>query len=309
MLKIEKPDIYYDMAAKDYFADPCPEPSFSQSIGKVLIDHSALHARAEHPRLTAPLEDDDEEPEKYVVAQAIGNAAHKLIIGRGKEIAVGRYTSWRSGDAKDFKTAALEAGHVPVLTKHMARAFALRESFRAQLDGHAEGDVFTAGQGEVVLAWKEDGFWFRCMVDWLRDDLSGADDLKTTALSAAPHSLGKLAADGGWDIQAAMIERGLHALRPSTVRRKYRFVPVENYTPYALSVMPMNEAWLTMGRKKLAYAITRWKIAMARGKWRGYPTVGVTPDYPGYKESQWLDRELSEAEHPELSTENILSGG
>lgn len=308
-MRIEKPDIYYDVSANDYFDDPCPEPSFSQSIGKVLIDHSAMHARTEHPRLTTPLDDEDEEPEKYVVAQAIGNAAHKLIIGRGKEIAVGDFTSWRSGDSKDFKTAALEAGHVPILTKHMARAYAMEQAFRRQLEAHAEGDVFSAGRGEVVLAWQEDGFWFRCMVDWLHDDLSGADDLKTTGLSAAPHTLGTLAANGGWDIQAAMIERGLRALRPSTVRRKYRFVPLENYAPYGLSVMPMNEAWMTMGRKRLEYAITRWKIAMARGQWRGYPAVGVTPDYPGFKESQWLDREVSEAERPELSTENILNAG
>jgi hypothetical protein len=112
----------------------------------------------------------------------------------------------------------------------MARAYAMEKAFRDQLKHHEEGDVFTAGKGEVVLAWQEDGFWFRCMVDWLHDDLLAADDLKTTGLSAAPHSLGMLAVNAGWEIQAAMIERGLDVLHPETAgRRKYRFVPLENY--------------------------------------------------------------------------------
>jgi hypothetical protein len=309
-MKITEPGIYVDVSAADYFADPCPEPSFTQSIGKVLIAQSAWHARTEHPRLTPPLPAEDEETEKYVVATAIGNAAHKLIIGRGKDIAVGDFKAWRGTDPQNFKNAALAAGRVPILTKHMARAYAMEKAFRDQLKHHEEGDVFTAGKGEVVLAWQEDGFWFRCMVDWLHDDLLAADDLKTTGLSAAPHSLGMLAVNAGWDIQGAMIERGLDVLHPETAgRRKIRFVPLENYQPFALSVMPMDEHWLTMGRKKLEFAITQWKICMARKHFPGYPHVGVTPVYPGFKEVQWLDREIAhEHSKPEMPHDILMAG-
>ncbi len=297
MFKITEPGIYPGFPEAAYFADPTPEPSFNQSIGKVLIAQSALHAQTEHPRLAPPAAADDEEPEKYIVAQAIGNAAHKLIIGRGKDIAVADFASWRGKDPQNFKEKALAAGQVPILTKHMARAYAMEKAFREQLANHEEGDVFTAGKGEVVLAWQEDGFWFRCMVDWLHDDVLAADDLKTTGLSAAPHGLGLLAVNAGWDIQGAMIERGLNVLHPATAgRRKYRFVPLENYAPFALSVMPMSEHWLTMGRKKLEYAITAWKVCMARGQWPSYPRVGVTPEYPGFKETQWMEREVEQEE-------------
>lgn len=292
-MRITAPGIYPDISAADYFADCCPEPSFTQSIGKVLIAQSALHARAEHPRLRPPLPDDEEDTEKYVVAKAIGDAAHKLIIGRGKDIAVGDFKAWRGTDPQTFKDKALADGRIPILAKHMARAYAMEQAFRHQLKSHEEGDVFTGGKGEVVLAWQENGFWFRCMVDWLHDDMRAADDLKTTAMSAAPHSLGMLAVNAGWEIQAAMIERGLDALHPETAgRRKYRFVALENYQPYALSVMPMTEHWLTMGRKKLEFAITQWKVCMARGRFPGYPTSAVTPEYPAFKETQWLGREL-----------------
>lgn len=81
-LQITKPGIYRGMASELYFGDPCPVPSLTQSIAKTLIDQSAAHARTEHPRLLSVAEKEDEEAEKYIKAQAIGNAAHRELIGR-----------------------------------------------------------------------------------------------------------------------------------------------------------------------------------------------------------------------------------
>ncbi len=82
-MKIDKPGIYRDFDGPSYFADPCPEPSLSQSIGKLMVDRSAWHVRNVHPRLAIETDCDDE-AEKYVKAQAIGNAAHEIMLGRGK---------------------------------------------------------------------------------------------------------------------------------------------------------------------------------------------------------------------------------
>jgi hypothetical protein len=103
-VKIDKPGIYVDFPEWAYHQDPCPEPSFNQSIGKVLIAQSALHARTEHPRFATPVAAEDEESEKYVVAKAIGNAAHKLIIGRGKDIAVGDFKAGAATRRRISKT-------------------------------------------------------------------------------------------------------------------------------------------------------------------------------------------------------------
>jgi hypothetical protein len=62
MFKISRPGIYLDVAANDYHADPCPAPSFTQSIAKVLLEKSPAHARLAHPRLCPPVAADDEEP-------------------------------------------------------------------------------------------------------------------------------------------------------------------------------------------------------------------------------------------------------
>jgi len=77
MMKITEPGIYRDFSEAAYNLDPCPSPSLSQSICKVMLDQSAQHAMLEHPRL-APLLIEDDAAEKYVKAMAVGNAAPRL---------------------------------------------------------------------------------------------------------------------------------------------------------------------------------------------------------------------------------------
>src|SRR6266849_5952455 len=153
---------------------------------------------------------------------------------------------------------------------------------------------------QVVIAWEEDGIWFRSVIDWLHDDLRTVDDFKSTGMSVAPHVLGIRAEAAGWDIQAAFIERGLDVLDPvGAGRRQFRFIAQETDEPHALSVMHMDERWLTMGRKKVQHAVDRWSSCIRNGtrqsSWPGYPNRSITPNYPGYKENQWLQREMAEA--------------
>lgn len=295
-MKIDKPGIYRDFDVAAYHDDPCPAPSFSQSIGKILIEQSPLHAAVAHPRITPPNANDDE-VEKYVKAKAIGDAAHKLLIGRGKDIAVVDADSWRSDKAKNARAEIEAAGKLPILAKHHEQAEELVGAALLQLDNHEENDCFEVGSGEVALIWQEGPLWFRCLVDWLHADLRTVDDYKTSSMSVAPHVIGMRAVDAGWEIQAAMIERGLDVLDPENAgRRKFRFIAQEQDPPNALNVMVMTEHWMTMGRKKLQHAIDIWSQCMATNTWPGYPTVAVMPEYPGWKESQWLTREIGHAD-------------
>lgn len=294
--RITKPGIYPGMPSETYFGDPCPQPSLTQSIAKVLLDQSAAHARLEHPRLVTVAEADGDEPEKYVKAQAIGNAAHKLLIARGKEIAICDADSWRAKDAQAFKAAAAEKGCVAILSKHFDEAHALTRAARAQLDDAGWNDAFSAGDGEVVLCWQEgegaDAIWLRTMIDWLTPDLRFLYDLKTSGTSIAPHGIGFKVDDDGWDIQAAMHERGLAVLDPDgRGRRRFRFVPVENRKPYALLLVELGEHHLALGRRKLAVAINLWRACMRSGQWPGYPSQPIIPEVPPGRESRWIERE------------------
>ncbi len=310
---ITAPGIYTDMTAAEYHGDCCPKPSFSQSLGKILLDQSPAHARLAHPKLAPPIVDEDEEPEKYVAATAIGNAAHAVLLGRGKQIAVGDFDAWRSKDAQKFKTEALAAGKTPILPHHMARAFAMVDAARKQLTAMGLTSPFDAlnGDPEVVLAWKERDLWARTMIDWLEHDHRLVIDYKSSGLSCAPHAVEDRPSVMGWDMQAAMHERGLDALDPvSAGRRKHLYINQENEPPYALTVILISEADLTMGRKKLAMAMDIWARCMVSGTWPAYPAEWVVSRPRGYLEAKWLEREITHHER-RVSTPMLtdMSGG
>jgi hypothetical protein len=219
-MNIEKPGIYRDFPTADYFSDPCLEPSFSQSLAKILIEQSPLHAFQAHPRLYVPTADEDD-GEKYDKARAIGNAAHSLMLDRGKVLAVGEYEDWRKKEAQAFKAEAIAAGKEPILRKHFEAAGRMVDAALEQLtriDGCK--NAFANGDAEVVIANCEDGIWLRAMLDWLTPDLREVWDYKTSGMSASPYATGKQMASGGWHIQAAMHERILDALDPAGAGRR-----------------------------------------------------------------------------------------
>jgi hypothetical protein len=294
-MKITEPGIYRGVTEADYRADPCPSPSLTQSLVKVLIERSPQHAWTECPRLNPQFEYDDDT--KF----DLGNIAHRLILGRGKEIEVLPFADWRKKEAQEAREAAADRGCIAVLQHQFEQATEMVADAWSQLKRHEDRDAFTNGAGEVMIAWQEDGIWFRSLIDWLHDDLRTIDDFKTTGMSVAPHVIGLRAEAGGWHIQAAFIERGLDALDPDGAgRRRYRFIAQETDKPHALTSMHMNEYWMTMGRKKVGAGISLWRSAVENNRWPGYPNRAVVPEYPGFKEKQWLDRELNgefEADH------------
>lgn len=293
---ITKPGIYLGMSAAEYFSDPAPEPSLTQSIAKILIDRSPAHARLAHPRMNPDLQ----EPFEYEKSLAIGNSAHKLLIGRGKDICIVEgYEDFRKNEAKEIRDKAIADGCVPILTKHIKTARELVATARGRLDLMGLDRAFhdCCGHGEVVIAWEEDGIWFRSMIDWMDKLVPVYTDLKTSGLSAAPHAVPATMASAGWPIQAAFHERGLDVLDPDNAgRRSFRFVMVENSPPYALTVHEMSEAVLTIGRKQVDYAVRIWRRCMESGEWPAYPPIVNVPEMPSYREAQWLDREVRESE-------------
>jgi hypothetical protein len=295
-VKITEPGIYRDFDTAAYFADPCPVPSFTQSLAKVLIEQSPLHAYQARPRLALQTADEDE-GEAYDKAKAIGNAAHAVMLDRGKTLAIGDFGNWRTGAAKAFRAAAFEDGKEPILRKHYNTAGEMVETALDQL-GRIPGceNAFANGDAEVVIASCERGFWLRSMIDWITPDLREVWDYKTSGKSASPYATGRLMSEAGWHIQAAMHERILDAIDPKNAgRRKFYYVAQENEPPYALTVNEIVEAAMTIGRKQVAYAIRMWSYCLTKDVWPAYPPRIIRPELPGWAENAWLGRELSEA--------------
>lgn len=294
--------IYANMPVSDYFADPTPAPSLNQSLVKIILDKSPLHAWYAHPRLNPDFVRDEDR--KYDVA----NIAHMLLIGRGRELVILPHEDWRTKEAKALRDEATAQNKLAVLGKHYELADRMVRSARQQLEQRDYPQLFSDqhGDGEAVLIWSEKSIWCRQMIDWLAHDYLIVTDYKTTQESAAPHTLARKMAADGWHIQAAMAERGLAHLDPKNIgRRRYLFVVQEVTSPYLLNVVEMSEAALTMGRKQLRAGIDVWKRCIETNYFSGYPLQTIVPDFPEWAEAQWLDREQTEFD----DARNVLMAG
>ena len=286
---ITEPGFFPTMPADEYHADPCPKPSLNQSLAKVLLDKSPLHAWYQHPRLNPNYERNGET--KF----DLGTCAHAMLIGRGKEIIPIPFDDWRSKTAKEAREDAALEGKQAVLQHQYDRAAEMVAAALPQLDARGLSNLFNSkhGAGELVMCWEESGTWLRQMIDWLSADEFTFCDYKTTDMNAAPQHLGRIMNAAGWPIQAAMARRGLDVLSPDTVgRRRYLFVLQEVAPPHALQVCEMSEATLTMGRKMLAVAVEIWERCIADNHWPAYPLQIQRPELPGWAENEWLAREI-----------------
>lgn len=304
---ITRPGIYLEMETAEYFADCCPGPSLTQSLAKLLLDRSPRHAWLKSPALNTKWQND---ADGYDKARIIGSAAHAYLIGRGKKIEVLKETNFRTKDAQEIRDECFNNGKIPILPHHDEIARAMVAAANQQLVPILMGLMHTA-DGEVVIAWQEHNIWLRSMIDMLTSDRRYVIDYKTTGASAAPHALAHKMVDDGWDVQAAMHERGLNELDPRTAGlREHLFIVQENEEPYALTVCRMSEGAMTMGRKKLQAAINIWKTCISTNHWPMYPAEIVVPEYPGWKETQWLERETAEQERQTFNDNmNILIAG
>jgi hypothetical protein len=278
--------LHYGVEADDYYADPCEEPSLTQSIAKIMLRQSPAHARLAHPRLNPGKEERD--PTKY----DIGHIAHRLLLGRGREVEIIDAKDWRTKGAKEAREVAREAGRLGVLSQDWDRASDMTGAVLAQLRERGYGPDWEGLDvercAEVVAIARSTTFskkpiWLRCMIDWL-PSLTRPWDLKTTARSAAPDELWRHLVDADWPIQAAMHERILDHLDPGGAgRRGHRFVVVENSPPYAMSIVRMSEAHMTIGRAQLDRAEAIWTSCMAADRWPAYPLVDQNPEYPAWR--------------------------
>lgn len=284
--------IYEGMAAATYHADPCPEPSLSSSIAKILCLNSALHAQYDHPRLNPAAV--HEESESF----DIGTASHALLLeGTDAGVVVIDAKDWRTNAAKEARELAYLAGKVPLLARHWSAVQAMVEAARLQLVHQTDdgAGMFTKGRPELTLIWQDDGdVWCRARLDWLRPKgrlvgIAQIDDYKSTAGTANPDTWTRTMFGAGFDLQAAWYCRGLKRLTDQDAI--FRFAVQETYPPYALSVISLGPDAMMLAEKKCLYALEQWQRCLEKNKWPGYPRRTCYATLPPAHEAWWLDRE------------------
>jgi len=295
-MTIDKPGIYDDISEADYHADPvAPMPSLSSSIAKLMVSRSPLHAWFNHPGLNAAKATEVDKPSK---AMDIGTAAHKIILGEGKDLQIIEAADYRTKDAQAARDAARAAGRVPVLKADYASVKELAEAALSQIACTELAGIFDAGTPEATLAWMEGPSWCRARVDWLPEHARAGGhirvvDLKTTGGSAHPDDWARTAFDMGYDVQAVFYERGLRALIPGVRSVKFKFLVIEQEPPYALSINEMSGQALAEGEELVRLGIEAWTACLERDEWPGYPSASTVIDPPKWRSDRTEIRRLA----------------
>jgi PDDEXK-like domain of unknown function (DUF3799) len=309
---IKEPGLY-EITDDQYFSDPCPQPSLTQSIAKILLSRSPMHAAHAHPRINPHYVADDDK--KF----DLGNICHAHLMGRGRDFHLVDADDWRTKAAQEERKRAIARGQLPVLRKVMVQGLAMHHAVTEAISECSIGwQVPTGVKSEATMIWRERGdlmesgprrrsnkkqkhIWLRTKMD--RVVFSGnrvtVYDYKTTAMSAAESDVGHRLYDSGWDIQAAMHSRGLVALHPLMAGcTKHIFIVQETKPPYACNLFELPESVLTGGRLRLQKAVTIWSDCIKRNEWPGY-TKEVRPIF-------YPDWTLKRLEAEGFATEAVL---
>lgn len=282
-----------DVTEDEYFRDPCQVPSLSQSIAQVMIEESPLHAWSRHPRLGGAQLEVEEDPRETAAKQR-GKAMHRLILGKGADVAVLAADNFRLKASQEWKKERLAEGKVPMLARVYDEMVAAVETIRGNL---AMLGVEFEGESEVAIEWRETGehgpVLCRGRLDHIIPARGRIYDLKTIR-SAHPDMCGKHSCEFGYFIQDAAYRSALSKLHPELegrVEMIYLFVEVE--PPYAVNFGPLDGELRELGETYWQRAIFLWERCLRRNEWPAY--VDPRNPMPRIMAPGWYAKRLMEA--------------
>jgi hypothetical protein len=294
--RITEPGLFFDVPCDDYFADPCPQPSLSNSGIGILLHRSPLHFAAQHPRLNGGVD-----ACKATARMHRGSVVHRLALGAGKDYVVIDADAYRTNDAKAQRAEAEANGLVPILAAKFDEAEAQAKVVRQHLDDVLLGEAFLP---EVVAVWqietKHGLIWCRAMIDAWCPTLMLAVDLKST-IDASPTAVTRRMVNGGYDTQDAWYSSGVgHVIgEPGKVRFATLFC--ENDPPFASHAVTIDEAWRSSSWDLCEEAADIFALCMKAGQWPGYPRTPQLLSPPDWLISQRMYRGFAKDGHAELN--------
>ncbi len=258
---------------KHYHSDNFFEvPTLSRSIAAVLLDEAPIHAYHAHVRLGGALTATVDEEEETTPAMDFGSLGHKMLLGRGADVAVGEWKNWQTNAAKDFRKQARADGKIPVLRKVYDRGCAMKFGVLQELKRLGLIEQFEAAKPEVVCLFEESGVKQRCMFDRLLVDGGRARvfDLKITD-SAAPKACERQIQNMKYDLQDRFYTTGLERTLPELAGRvDFTFLFCENKFPFVVTPVELDGAFRTNGTAKQCHAFAIWEKCMRLNQWPSY---------------------------------------
>ncbi len=292
---IDKPGLYDDVPDDIYHRDPVATPSLSSSVCKKVVGKSPRHAWYSHPRLNVALLDELEKPS---AAMDAGTAAHKVILGKGREIKEIVADNYKTKAAQEARDNARRDGMVPVLSHNMVGVRLQREAFFDQIQGTEVADLFNAGAGEVTGVWQDmEDAWCRMRIDWLPNAAREGGhitlvDVKTTGGSAAPEDWQRNAFDMSYDIQDAFYQRGARELIAGVRSVTMYFVVLEQDAPNGLSIHRFGGQAYAEAEALVDLGVSLWAECLELDKWPGYAAQTTHIDPPKWRSERAALRKM-----------------
>lgn len=273
-----------EITAAEYHADPCEEPSLTATIAKILVAQSPKHAWAAHPRLNPNYERKDDD------RFDIGNCVHALLLEGVDVVEVVAYDDWRTAAAREARDTARQYGRIPLLAKQAGDVHRMYEAVTAKIpELQADPLPLTDGAPEKTIVWREDGVLCRARIDWLHDDLTTFDDVKTTSRSAEQQSWARTMYGSHFDVQLAFYRRAIRSL--SGADADGRFLVCETADPFEISLITLDAAGWAYADDKVTYALRLWKRCLETSRWDGHDRRPYRASPPAWAEAQWLERD------------------
>lgn len=285
----------FRIAEKDYHADPCPSPSQSRSIAKMLISAAPAKAWWAHPQLNP-----EWRPDPGTKRTALGSACHCKLSGVDEDSIVEiDADSYRTNAAKAARDDAYANGQTPLLSRDIERAEKIVAAARRQLREEQDLDIYASNEGdaEIVVAVETLTGWKRIKIDWWSGDRIVVIDYKTIDGSVALAPFSRRASQMDYDFQDAFYTNTIAEAFPFLAgRTRFVFVAQEIDPPYLLAARELAESDRTVAMRKVVEADRIWFECTESGKWPGYTNGIERFTMPGWHNNAWLERELMEDE-------------
>ena len=289
MTKIENTGVYEDIHETEYHADPCPEPSLSSSVAKLLVNRSPAHAWVAHPRLNPDYVADN--GKSYT---NVGSAVHAAALdGDWSRIEFVDAPDFRTKAAREMRDSAISEHRYPLLEKQRQQ---IEDMVATLIPALAQDTILTvAGKArltESVFAWQENGAWIRTRPDLVQSDM--ITDVKTTGLAATDDGWGRKQI---WEyaMQAGLYRRGYAKVLGDGEKPRWRFVVQEQDAPYAVAMFEFDSEALDYCDRLAERAVQIWSECISNNEWPSYPTGVHVAEMPA-----WLRvRSISEGDEDE----------
>jgi len=253
-------------------------PSVSQSWIKREAESSPYHAANDHPRLN-PYGTRRGSKAAHLF---LGDAVHRLALGKGREISIVRYPDYRSEAARNDRDAAIANGRIPILQKVQVQAMDMAELVKAKIEETLEGEPY---ETEVPIFWKEEvtlssgqvvTVWCRGMLDVWCASKARILDVKTMAGLATEDGIAKAIENNDYAIQARFYPRGVEAILPELAGRvRFDFLWIETAEPYGHRAAPLDGSTRHTGDLMVDMGLMAFAEGMTSGVWPAYPQDGA----------------------------------